>query len=288
MSAIRAGRGLVMGLLLGLTSCSPQESADPGSNQGSGGARSGGATAGGGTPGSGGGGWNAGNPGSGGGGGSSSGQGGGETAGSGGSGPGSGGSGPGSGGAAAGGGGSGGASPADARPDTTGPDQAGDTVTGSCPGASANTDPKTCLTWQKAAGAPRTNVAAAKYCDQLVEDGHSDWRVPAPEELATWPSIKAESNAYITNPTYIPTAATTMDGCTTNAHSCNLTMYNAGSPGCGWQGVGFAGPTICVRGTASPGTTNGKFAATTCEACKVHLTGNPAEFKAVDCLPYAP
>jgi hypothetical protein len=148
-------------------------------------------------------------------------------------------------------------------------------------------DGKTCLSWQKQAGPARTNKQAAKYCDDLVEGGHADWRVPAPEELATWPNLVADSNAYITNPIYIPSGATVMDGCSSNSHSCNLTVYNPGSLGCGWQGVGFSGPTVCVRGIARPGSTASNLAATSCDACKVHLTGSPAEFKPADCLPFA-
>jgi hypothetical protein len=162
---------------------------------------------------------------------------------------------------------------------------------GACPGGGGGNsiaDPKTCLVWQKAAGAARTNKEAAKYCNTLVLDGASDWRVPAPEELATWPNLTANSNAYITNPIYVPTAGTEADGCNFNSHSCNLTQYSAGTLGCGWQGVGFAGPTVCVHGTARPGTTVGKVAALNCDACKVHLTGTPAEFKPANCLPFAP
>jgi hypothetical protein len=162
---------------------------------------------------------------------------------------------------------------------------------GACPGGGGGNsiaDPKTCLVWQKAAGAARSNKEAAKYCDTLVLDGASDWRVPAPEELATWPNLTANSSAYITNPIYVPTAGAEADGCNFNSHSCNLTEYNAGTLGCGWQGVGFAGPTVCVRGTARPGTTVDKVAALNCDACKVHLTGSPAEFKPANCLPFAP
>jgi hypothetical protein len=183
-------------------------------------------------------------------------------------------------------------SPGDAQSgaiDTPGPDTG---ASGGCPGpakyASAVLDPRTCLVWQAKAGAAMTNVQAAKYCDRLVQDGLADWRVPAPEELATWPNLPVDSSAFITNPTYIPAAATVAEGCMTNSHSCNLSQYNLGSIACAWQGVGFTGPTICVRGSAKPGTTVSKVAATMCEACKVHLTGNPAEFKQADCLPFAP
>jgi hypothetical protein len=141
--------------------------------------------------------------------------------------------------------------------------------------------------WQDEVNAPRTNVAAAKLCDDLVLDGQSDWRVPAPDELVTWPGIKADSNAYITNPTYIPSTAAPADGCTGNAHSCNIAMYNAGAAACAWQGVGFTGKFICVRGAATAGTTAAAFAATTCDACKVHLTGATPEFKPANCLPFA-
>jgi hypothetical protein len=181
-----------------------------------------------------------------------------------------------------------GGSPVDANVDAALPDADSG---GACPGgggADSIADPKTCLVWQKLAGTARTNKEAARYCDTLVLDGASDWRVPAPEELATWPNLTANSNAYVTNPIYVPTAGTEADGCNFNSHSCNLTQYNAGALGCGWQGVGFSGPTVCVRGMARPGTTVGKVAALNCDACKVHLTGSPAEFKPANCLPFAP
>jgi hypothetical protein len=148
-------------------------------------------------------------------------------------------------------------------------------------------DSRTGLVWQKEKGAPRTNVQAARYCDTLVLDGFGDWRVPSPEELATWPNLTADSNAYVTNPTYVPAGTAPMEGCTTNSHSCNLTQYNPGSLACAWQGVAFMGPTVCVRGIATPGTTAAKYAATSCEACKPHVTGANPEFKAANCLPYA-
>ena len=118
-------------------------------------------------------------------------------------------------------------------------------------------------------------------------DGQSDWRVPAPEELATWPALKTDSNAYITNPTYVPSTASPADGCTGNAHSCNITQYNTNSTGCAWQGVGFTGKFVCVRGTAAAGTTVAAYAAASCEACKVHVTGASPEFKPTNCIPFA-
>jgi hypothetical protein len=133
-----------------------------------------------------------------------------------------------------------------------------------------------------------TNKQAALYCDELTQDGFSDWRVASPEELATWSGLAVDSNAYVTGPTYIPvTAPTVQDGCTGNSHSCNLTQYNAGSLACAWQGVGFVGPTVCVRGTAKPGSIPATYAATGCDACRSHVTGAAADFKLADCLPYA-
>jgi hypothetical protein len=133
-----------------------------------------------------------------------------------------------------------------------------------------------------------TNKQAAKYCGSLAQDGFDGWRVPAPEELATWPNLAANSNAYVTNPIYIPIAGTVADGCTGNSHSCNLSEYNPDSLACAWQGVGFAGPTVCVRGAATQGTTAARFAATACDACKAHVAGAGADFHAADCSPYAP
>src|SRR5204863_6431423 len=122
---------------------------------------------------------------------------------------------------------------------------AGPDAPGTCQGsASTLVDPRTCLRWQTEKGPARTSVQAAKYCDALVLDGLSHWRVPSPEELATWPNLTADSNAYITNPSYIPAAAQPAEGCTTNSHSCNLTEYNPGSISCAWQGVAFMGPTV--------------------------------------------
>jgi hypothetical protein len=154
-------------------------------------------------------------------------------------------------------------------------------------GAESRLDPRTCLVWQRAAAAAMTNKQAAKHCADLVLDGFDDWRVPAPEELATWPDLKADSNAYVTNPTYIPVGASVADGCTGNSHSCNLAEYNAGMPVCAWQGVGFTGPAVCVRGTALAGTTVMALSAESCEACKVHVAGAMADFRRADCLPYA-
>jgi hypothetical protein len=141
-------------------------------------------------------------------------------------------------------------------------------------------DRKTCLVWQNAVAGMMTNKQAALHCSELTQDGFSDWRVPTPEELATWPKLAVDSNAYVTNPTYIPvTAPTVQDGCTGNSHSCNLTHYNAGSLACAWQGVGFVGPFVCVRGTATPGSIPPTYAATTCDSCRTHLTGATADFK---------
>jgi hypothetical protein len=155
-------------------------------------------------------------------------------------------------------------------------------------GAKSILDKRTCLVWEKASTGSMTNKQAAKYCDQLSQDGYSDWRVPAPEELVTWPNFAVNSNAYVTNPTYIPLTSTSdQDGCMNNSHSCNVSQYNAGSIACAWQGVGFSGPAVCVRGTASPGTISPTYAATTCDACRVHIAGSTPDFKLADCLPYA-
>ncbi|HVR64592.1 MAG TPA: hypothetical protein VMU50_21975 [Polyangia bacterium] len=156
-------------------------------------------------------------------------------------------------------------------------------------GTASVRDRATCLIWQRQAGVVlMTNKQAAKFCGALAQDGLTDWRVPAPEELATWPNLAANGNAYITNPIYIPNAGTVADGCTGNSHSCNLSEYNTGSLGCAWQGVDFAGPTVCVRGTALPGTTAAQFAAPACEACKAHVGGGTADFHVADCSPYTP
>jgi hypothetical protein len=185
-------------------------------------------------------------------------------------------------------GGSGGSASTDAGSDAGGPACTPGTGTVDV-GAKSILDRKTCLVWEKASTGSMTNKQADKYCDQLDQDGISDWRVPSPEELATWPNLAANSNAYITNPIYIPATSTSdQDGCTNNSHSCNLTEYNAGSLGCAWQGVGFSGPAVCVRGTALPGTTVSMVAATTCAACSAHLTaGAPDLFKIANCLPFA-
>jgi Protein of unknown function (DUF1566) len=151
-------------------------------------------------------------------------------------------------------------------------------------GASSLLDKKTCLVWQKAASTTlMTNKDAAKHCDALNLDGFSDWRVPAPEELVTWPNLAVNSNAYITNPIYIPISSPSeQEGCTSNSHSCNISEYSTGNIQCAWQGVGFQGPVVCVRGAALPGTTVSMYAATNCAACKMSL----ATFKVANCLPY--
>ncbi|HEX9298291.1 MAG TPA: DUF1566 domain-containing protein [Polyangiaceae bacterium] len=151
-------------------------------------------------------------------------------------------------------------------------------------GGSSLLDKKTCLVWEKAAStALMTNKDAAKHCDALNLDGFSDWRVPAPEELVTWPNLSVNSNAYITNPIYIPISLTSeREGCISNSHSCNISEYSTGKIECAWQGVGFQGPVVCVRGTAVPGTTASMFAATNCGACQMGLN----TFKVANCLPY--
>jgi len=157
-------------------------------------------------------------------------------------------------------------------------------------GSASLLDRKTCLVWQRAPSATNmTNKRAAKYCANLEQDGWTDWRVPAPEELATWPNLaaNANANAYVTNPIYIPIAAAVADGCTGDSHSCNIAEYNAGALACAWQGVDFAGPFVCVRGTAKPSTTATAYAAVTCDPCRSHVGGAAPDVKIADCLPYA-
>ncbi len=146
------------------------------------------------------------------------------------------------------------------------------------------TDNKTCLTWTKARSAmTMTNKAAAKYCADLVQDGLSDWRVPRPEELVTWPDLSTDSTSYITGPIYIPTAAASdADGCTGDSHSCNIAKYNDTSVTCGWQGVGFQGWVECVSGTPAAGTTQAAYSATMCSPCNSELPS----FKETDCSAY--
>ena len=145
-------------------------------------------------------------------------------------------------------------------------------------------DRKTCLTWTKARSTTNlTNKAAAKYCADLEQDGISNWRVPRPEELVTWPDLATDGTAYITGPIYVPTAGTEQDGCTGNSHSCNIAKYNDTSLTCAWQGVGFAGWVECVSGTAAAGTTAAAYAATSCSPC----SGSLATFEETDCSAYA-
>lgn len=145
-------------------------------------------------------------------------------------------------------------------------------------------DNQTCLTWTKTrAAATMTNKAAAKYCAGLEQDGISDWRMPLPEELVTWPDLATDGNAYITGPVYIPSASTEMDGCTGNSHSCNIAKYNDTSVTCAWQGVGFTGWVECVSGTPSAGSTKAAYAAASCSPCNSSV----ATFKVTDCSAYA-
>ncbi len=142
------------------------------------------------------------------------------------------------------------------------------------------TDGNTCLTWTTARYAmPLSNKAAAKYCAGLEQDGISDWRVPRPEELATWAGLTEDSTAYVTGPIYVPKAGTSADGCLGNSHSCNLAKYNSSSITCAWQGVGFQGWVECVSGTATPGTTNPAYAGANCSPCNAEL----ATFSETDC-----
>jgi hypothetical protein len=204
-------------------------------------------------------------------------------------------------GGTSGGGGTGGAQPVDARradaavadvasppprdaPPDSSPDVAGDPA--GCPdgaGAGSVLDPRTCLVFERAIQASLNARAAGRRCEALSLDGHDDWRAPAPEELAAWADLPVNSNAYVTNPTYIPSNATDMDGCLGDAHSCNISQYNAGSKACAWQGVGFAGPSLCVRGTARAGSLSMAHQPTQCEACRVHVG---VDFKQANCLPF--
>ena len=157
--------------------------------------------------------------------------------------------------------------------------------TGTTPvGDKSVTDNKTCLTWTKLRSAlTMTNKVAAKYCADLDQDGLSDWRVPRPEELVTWPDLSTDSTSYITGPIYIPTAAASdSDGCTGDSHSCNIAKYNDTSLTCGWQGVGFQGWVECVSGTASAGTTKAAYSAAMCSPCNTELPS----FKETDCSAY--
>jgi hypothetical protein len=146
-------------------------------------------------------------------------------------------------------------------------------------------DQKTCLVWTKLRStATLTNKQAYEYCNDLNQDGIGNWRVPNPEELVTWPGLMTDSTAYITGPIYIPNnAASVMDGCTGDSHSCNIAKYNDASVTCGWQGVGFAGWVACVSGTATAGTTNSAYAAASCTPCSAELTS----FTVTDCSAYA-
>jgi hypothetical protein len=118
----------------------------------------------------------------------------------------------------------------------------------------------------------------------LQQDGLDDWRVPAPEELVTWPALATDSTAYITGPTYIPNSSPTeQDGCTGNAHSCNIAEYSDGNLTCAWQGVGFQGWVTCVRGMANAGSVPTKYAASMCSPCNGEAG---VSFKVANCIPY--
>jgi hypothetical protein len=152
-------------------------------------------------------------------------------------------------------------------------------------GANSQLDQKTCLTWTLLRSSTTlTNKQAYKYCNDLSQDGITDWRVPSPEELVTWPGLVTDSTAYITGPIYIPNnAASVMDGCVGDSHSCNIAKYNDTSVTCGWQGVGFAGWVACVSGTATAGSTNAAYSAASCSPCNSEL----ASFTVTDCSAYA-
>jgi hypothetical protein len=155
------------------------------------------------------------------------------------------------------------------------------------PGPGAVQDPRTCLIWERQSAGNLTNKQAARRCDGLALDGKDDWRAPAPEEIASWGDLPVNSNAYITNPIYIPAGASDRDGCEGNSHSCNIGHYNRNAVVCAWQGVGFSGPSLCVRGKPRDGTLSAAHVATACDACKVHLSGAGADFKLANCLPFA-
>jgi hypothetical protein len=162
--------------------------------------------------------------------------------------------------------------------------------TGSEPVGNASVrDKATCLVWQTTEGSPLNNINGAKHCADLTQDGFDDWRLPGPEEMATWPLLTSSANAYVTAPTYIAkNAASDEMGCKANAHSCNLAKYSMqGMSACAWQGVGYQGPLVCVRGTSAEGSLPTMLMATQCSICASHVTGANADFKEADCLPFA-
>lgn len=122
-------------------------------------------------------------------------------------------------------------------------------------GAASFLDKATCLTWQKTntyVGAV-VNRDGAAHCGDLSQDGFDDWRLPTAQELRTYPSLPDSGNAYLAGPIYTPTnAASDMEGCTGNSHSCNLTQYSPGNFACAWQGPGANSyGVLCVRGEAA-------------------------------------
>ncbi|MFP6686393.1 MAG: hypothetical protein VB934_16860 [Polyangiaceae bacterium] len=178
---------------------------------------------------------------------------------------------------------------------TTGPSGGGGSEpctpsTGTEPVGSASVrDNATCLVWQTTEGSPLNNINGAKHCADLAQDGFDDWRLPGPEEMATWPMLTSSANAYVTAPTYIAKNAVSDEmGCKANAHSCNLAKYSMqGMSTCAWQGVGYQGPLVCVRGASAEGSLPTMLMATQCSICASHVTGATADFKEADCLPFA-
>ena len=148
-------------------------------------------------------------------------------------------------------------------------------------GADSLADPATCLIWQATSPGAHSNREATLFCETLEQDGFADWRVPRPEELASHPSLAPASNAYITNPVYLRgEAQDPATGCAADAHSCNLSHYSQGNLGCAWQGVGFRGPLLCVRGDALVDSLPLAFAATNCTPCSAPVGSN---FNVADC-----
>ena len=113
--------------------------------------------------------------------------------------------------------------------------------------AGSRLDPRTCLVWQNEKLSPRTNVEAARACDQLVLDGFSDWRVPPPRSWPPGPtSPPTPMPTSPTRSTFPPPPRRPRAAPTTVTRAISPSTTPARSPAPGKEWVSWAPPSACA------------------------------------------